>query len=260
MGESNVWSGCFRNAMELLARDYNCAPADFTKAENTLTVSALLPGRRVYSPEAPFFQMATTGAGAVVAADARLHPFLRRWMRHRRGSWLFNLPNLPPLAAELERFGWRLAGTQHMFLPHRETAGDCPFPLRWYGPGEFERFYGDPRFVNALCPRFQRERPDRLAVCAMDGENIMGMAGISEDAPGWMQIGVDVLPACRSRGVGTALVTAMKNRVLAQGDTPFYGAAVANYHSWNIALNAGFRPAWVELSSEPVSKPYTAAR
>ena len=240
----------FRRAMELLALDYSCAPEDLTRTESTLTVSAHTPGCRVYSPSPPFFQMATTGAGAVITADERLHPFLRDWMAKRRGSWLFNIPSLPPLAEALGRFGYALGGTHHMFLPERDVADGTGLTLRWYGPGEFDRFYGDPRFLNALCPRPERSRPDRLAVCAMDGEEIMGMAGVSEDAPGWLQIGVDVLPAHRSRGIGTALVTAIKNRVLAEGGTPFYGAAVSNYHSWNIALNAGFRPAWVELGAE----------
>ena len=75
------------------------------------------------------------------------------------------------------------------------------------------------------------------------------MAGCSEDAPGWMQIGIDVLPEYRSRGVGTALVNAVKNRIEDLGAVPFYGTSLSNYNSWNIALNCGFRPAWVEIGS-----------
>jgi predicted GNAT family acetyltransferase len=83
----------------------------------------------------------------------------------------------------------------------------------------------------------------------MDGNQIMGMAGCSEDAPGWMQIGIDVMPEYRSRGVGTYLVTLLKNRIMEMGDIPFYGTSASNYHSWNIALNSGFRPAWVEVGA-----------
>jgi len=77
----------------------------------------------------------------------------------------------------------------------------------------------------------------------------MGMAGCSEDAPGWMQIGIDVMPEYRSRGVGAYLVTLLKNKILEMGDIPFYGTGVSNYYSWNIALNCGFRPAWVEIGA-----------
>lgn len=87
-------------------------------------------------------------------------------------------------------------------------------------------------------------------VCAYDGEEIVGMADCSEDASHWMQIGIDVVPGYRSKGVGTCLVALMKEKILENGDIPFYGTSVSNYHSWNIALNCGFRPAWVEIGAE----------
>lgn len=78
----------------------------------------------------------------------------------------------------------------------------------------------------------------------------MGMAGCSEDAPHFMQIGIDVMEEYRSMGVGTYLVTLLKDKIAAQGDIPFYGTSVSNYHSWNIAINCGFKPAWVEIGAE----------
>ena len=89
-------------------------------------------------------------------------------------------------------------------------------------------------------------------MCAYDGESIMGMAGCSEDAPGWLQIGIDVLPEYRSKGVATYLVTLLKNKILEEGHIPFYGTSLSNYHSWNIALNCGFRPVWVEIGAEKI--------
>lgn len=86
-------------------------------------------------------------------------------------------------------------------------------------------------------------------MCALDGEAVMGMAGCSEDAPGWLQIGVDVMPAYRSRGVGTYLVSLLKKEIIARGAIPFYGTSLSNYHSWNIAINSGFYPAWVEIAA-----------
>ena len=111
-------------------------------------------------------------------------------------------------------------------------------------------FYGDPRFPNAICAEYTAARPDRIVVCAYDGERLMGMAGCSEDALGWQQIGIDVMPEYRSRGVGTYLVTLLKNKILERGDIPFYGTSLSNYHSWNVALGSGFRPMWVEIGSK----------
>lgn len=75
----------------------------------------------------------------------------------------------------------------------------------------------------------------------------MGMAGCSEDAPHWLQIGVDVIPEYRGRGVGAFIVNSLKNEVLRRGDIPFYGTAAANIHSQNIAIKCGFKPVFTEI-------------
>ena len=235
----------FRRMTELLALDFNCAPSDLVKPENTLTVSALRDGQRRYAPERLFFQMATTGAGAVITADERLHPFLRDFVGERMGHWLLEIPSLFPLERELNRWGYTLTNSHHMFLPEREMPTGTGPALRWLDREGFACYYGDPRFPNALCERYLPERPDRLAVLALDGERVMGMAG-------WLQIGIDVLPEYRSRGVGTWLVRRLKQRIEEQGMLPFYGTSLSNCHSWNIALNAGLRPAWVEIGAKRI--------
>lgn len=237
----------------LLSKEFNCSPADFTKQENILTVSALQDGRRMYSAEKYFFHMVTLGGNAVLTADECLHPFLKDFIKDRMGHWLFEIPNLLPLEKELNRFGYTLTQTHHMFLPSKQTEVTKDYPVKWfYGKEEIEQFYGDERFPNAICSEYLPHRPDKIVVCAHDGEKIMGMAGCSEDAPGWQQIGIDVMPDYRSIGVGTYLVTLLKNKILEEGNIPFYGTSVSNYHSWNIALNCGFRPAWVEIGAGKV--------
>lgn len=248
----------------LLALEFNCAPEDFRRAENenVLTVSELLEGRRVYSPEKYFFHMVTTGSNAVITSDECLHPFLREFMRERTGHWLFELPNLLPLEKELNSWGYSLTQTYHMFLPEERVpeadmsvGATCfvkepDFRVEWFYEEQIRPFYGDERFSNAICAEYTPSRPDRMVVCAYDGDRMMGMTGCSEDAPDWMQIGIDVLPEYRSRGVGTYLVTLLKKKILEQGKIPFYGTSLSNYHSWNIALNSGFRPAWVEIGAK----------
>jgi len=234
----------------LLAIEYHCQPSDFNGADNKLTVALLQEGRRVYDDEAYFFHMVTTGGCAIITANEKLHPFLRKFMKDRVGHWLFELPNLLPLEKELNRFGRTLTQSHHMFLPSEDTIPMGKYDVQWFFDKEIRPFYGDPRFPNAICAKYTATRPDRIVVCAYDGESLIGMAGCSEDAPGWQQIGIDVMPEYRSRGVGTYLVTLLKNKILERGDIPFYGTSLSNYHSWNVALNSGFRPAWVEIGAK----------
>lgn len=241
-------------AKRQLAIDLNCKPDDFDRTENVLTVSAANPGRRMYSNEKYFFQMATTGGNAVLSADEALHPFLREFMDDRMGHWLFEQEELAVLERELNKYGYRICPTHHMCLPKFEVNFRSNIPIKWFsGREQIEPFYGKG-FYNALCERYLEERPDRIAVCAYDGGEIMGMAGCSEDAPGFLQIGIDVLPQYRRRGIGTYLSLLMKNEIIRIGEMPVYGTAAANIHSQNIAMNCGFRPAWVELEAEKIPK------
>lgn len=243
----------FDKLLRLLALEMNCLPEDFLKSENVLTEPELHEGRRVYSSEKYFFHMATTGGNAVITAEKSLHPFLLKFMNGRTGHFLFEIPNLLPLEAELNKHGFTLTQTYHMFLPNLDVQPEKQYPVKWFYDRDIRQFYGDNRFPNAICPEFKPERPDRIVVCAYCGDEIMGMSGCSEDSPGWQQIGIDVMPEYRSMGVGTYLVALLKQEVLKRGEVPFYGTSVSNYHSWNIALNCGFRPAWVEIGAKKLS-------
>ena len=244
----------FKKLTGQLAIEFNCTPDDFLKNENVLTVSMLNEGRRKYSSDKYFFHMATTGGNAVVTADECLHDFLRGYIADKQGHWLFETPNLLPIESELNKHGYTLTQSHHMFLPCRDVALQKDFPVRWFYDEEIHGFYGDKRFPNAICDKFLPERPDRIVVCAYNGDKIMGMAGCSEDAPGWQQIGIDVMSEYRSKGIGTYLVTLLKNKIEEQGNIPFYGTSLSNYHSWNIAINSGFKPAWVEIGAKAVTK------
>ena len=239
-----------KKLLQQLSLDFNCSPDDLRAPENIVTVSALHEGRRRYSPGKPFLQMVTLGVNTVVMADERLHEFLHGFVRNMEGHRLFELGPLQRMNEELRKYGYQMAPTHHMFLPCSEVKTSAKYAVKWFFGSEIQSFYGDPRFPNAIsypepCP----VRPDRMVVAAMDGDTIMGMAGCSEDAPHWQQIGIDVLPAFRSRNIGSFLVTLLKNRIIETGDIPFYGTAAANIHSQNIALHCGFRPAWVETEA-----------
>lgn len=237
----------FENLEFLLSSEYNCMPTDFKREKNIITLPADSKSGRYCSHDGYFFHMATTGKNAVITASEVLHPFLKEWINDKQGCHLFDIPNLLILEKELNNHGYTLTETYHMFLSSEYKEPKKNYPVKWFYDKEIRQFYGDERFPNAICDKYYENRPDRIVVCAYDGDDIMGMAGCSEDSVHWQQIGIDVMPKYRSKGVGTYLVTLLKNTIEQKGDIPFYGTDIANYHSWNIALNSGFRPAWVEI-------------
>lgn len=231
----------------LLARDYNCSPEDFGKGKHILTKTLESFGRS-YCEYSRFFRMVTFGNNCVICADKVLQSFLQGFIKSVDGHRLFEQNSLFLLQAELSRFGYKLGGSHHYYLPESNTDLLGDFRLKWmFGKSDFELFYGDESFSNALCEQYSESRPDRIAVLAYDGDNIMGMAGCSEDAPHWLQIGVDVVPEYRSRGVGAFLVNSLKNEIIRRGEIPLYGTAIANIPSQRLALKCGFKPAFTEI-------------
>ena len=242
--------GIERKFKEQLALELNCAPEDFSGEEIVITGPVLHENRRKFSDQPFFLQMATFGAGAVISADERLHPRLREWAKGKRGFWLFEQHNYLELDRLLRGYGYKMALTHHMFTPTTEIAAvETGFPVRWLEQGDIPPFYGREEFSNALCDRFRPERPDVLAVAALDGEEIMGMAGCSADTPELWQIGIDVLPRYRGRGIGKTLVALLRNEALRRGALPYYGTSLSNIASWRVALASGFLPAWVEAEA-----------
>ena len=242
--------GIERKFKEQLALELNCAPEDFSGEEIVITGPVLHENRRKFSDQPFFLQMATFGAGAVISAEEALHPWLREWAKGKRGFWLFEQHNYLELDRLLRGYGYKMAQTHHMFTPTTEIAAvETGFPVRWMEQGDIPPFYGREEFSNALCDRFRPERPDVLAVAALDGEEIMGMAGCSADTPELWQIGIDVLPRYRGRGIGKTLVALLRNEALRRGALPYYGTSLSNIASWRVALASGFLPAWVEAEA-----------
>lgn len=240
-------------ACALLALECSCTPEAFLQSENLLTLSRPRQGGRVYMPHRPFFHMVTFGGGAVITAAEPMQDFLREYIKNKQGHWLFELPNLLPIQHELEKHGYALTQTHHLFLPDREAPVTEDRPVKWYFGEELTQFRCDPRFPNAIEAMdvdLPAESPLKMAVCAYHGDQIIGIAGCAEDAPGWYQIGIDVLPEYRSQGLGKYLTALMKNAITRQGGIPYYITSTAGYHSWKIALACGFRPAWVEIGAE----------
>ena len=204
----------FETAYDQLAIDYNARPEDFRSEGIIFTEAARLPGRRDYTGAEPFLELATTGHSTVVMAEKRLHPALREWaLGAEEPHWLLEFPRLMKLA-------------------------------------DINKLYPNEKWPNALHSRESYLRPDVLALAALDGGRTAGMAGASADAPGVWQIGIDVLPEYRGRGLGRLLVSGLASEVRRRGAAPFYYTSLSNIHSQNIAISCGFRLAWVDVSAE----------
>ena len=233
-----------------LAIEYNCSATDFLSSNNVITVSKNNAGRRHYINGSFFFQMVTFGDNAVITANECMHEWLREYTKNKTGHWLFEHNNILEIDEKLKEYNKKLRQTHHMFLSYKEiTPKDINLKTEWFENETIHQFYDTKMFSNAFCEKYDPKRPDVLAVAAYDGDKIIGMAGCSADTPLLWQIGIDVNENYRGRGIGTYLVTILKNETEKRGKIPFYGTSLSNLHSWGIALNSGFYPAWIEIET-----------
>lgn len=239
-------------AARQLAADLNCSPENFFIPENTVTSPAIVPGRRAFTETPPFFRAASMGMGAVISADKTVENYTRLLSQSKRGTDIFSAAAVAALNRELFAHGFCIGVLNCYYLPRSPFKGSRRadgIELRVFEREELTWLYSFKEFENALIYRNEGERRDILAVCAINGRNIMGVAGACADSPLMAQIGVDVLPEYRGMGVGAALVSACAGEIMRAGFVPYYGLSCGNIFSMRLAAACGFTPAWCEMFS-----------
>lgn len=238
-----------------LALDYCCTPAQVRDGKNHFTEYSPLPGRRMFqeSGEGCFLKMAAAGGKLLVTGQREIVAELEEKLRNVDGAWSMDADALAGLNGLLDRYGREIGQAHLFFTADRKTAADTVgFDLIRYESRDIGQFRGDPRYGEAFA--FSEYAPDVLGIGAFRDGQIAGMAGASADSPLLWQIGINTMAPFRGSGVGSMLVTLLKNEVLEQGRLPYYGTALSHVLSQRVALRAGFLPAWAELTTRKKTK------
>lgn len=234
-----------------LALDYCCKAEEFGAARTIFTVNTRPRGRRVYRSHDCFLKVVCFEGTAVFCGDEAMLPVLRSRFGDADPAWLFKLPTLRALDRMLNAYGHELADAHHAYLPRPALPALPAAGLRVLEPAELECFRGDSRFGEAFA--FDETHPDVLAVVAEENGAVVGAAGASADSDTLWQIGIDVLPAHRGRGLASALTAALAREIMARGRVPFYSTVESHQFSKTVAINAGFAPAWAERYTRPLA-------
>ncbi len=244
-----------RVALEQSAIDCSCRPEDFLKEKNSVHLSRADDRARRYLTLPHICDLVSYGGNIVAACREDLLGEMETYLAGVTAvERPFETPEIYALNEIFAKADAAIAFQAAYFLPDPEALArfvpHCPYTLRLLGPADFSSLYL-PAWQNALCA--QRKELDRLAVGAYDGEELVGLAGASADCEGMWQIGVDILPSRRRRGVASALTNRLAREILSRGKVPFYCAAWSNLKSVKNALKSGFRPAWAEVTAKPIA-------
>ena len=236
-------------AMRQSAIDSGCQPEDFRLNENKIVISAQDANARKYL-ELPFYcDLVSYGNNIVASVNEEIAEFVKEYINKYPVINCFETPNLHILNDELQKRGMRICFMAEYFLPDINAlkAIDCGCEIRILEPEEFKELY-TPQWGNALCEK--RKHLDVLAVAAYDDGKLAGLAGCSADCETMWQVGIDVLPEYRRKGIASSLTSRLALEVLDRGKVPFYCAAWSNIKSARTAIKSGFKPAWVEVTAK----------
>lgn len=244
MTNERIW----QIALQQSACECNCEPEDFLRQESVVTISRSHPDARKYLPLPFACDLVSYGSNIVAQTSEELAEIVRAYISKYPVEHCFETPNMHALERELAPYDLKVCFMAEYFLPDVELVKplSCEYELRLLTQQDFAGLYL-PEWSNALCEA--RKELDVLGVGAYDHGRLISLAGCSADCKEMYQIGIDVLPDYRRRGVAAALTSRLALEVLARDKVPFYCAAWSNIKSVRNALKCGFRPAWVELTA-----------
>ncbi|MBL4932024.1 GNAT family N-acetyltransferase [Clostridium paridis] len=218
-----------------LSIDMNCNTEDFDKGEIVFSESKLNKGRRMFDRQSPFLEIATMGKSVVVTADRDILVKIKPLLENKTREDIFVAPFI---------FGHSL-----YYIPDCKRLKKLPLPNGFEfclkEGKEIHELYKILGFENALQYDINHPRPDVIALYATCGSEIVAMAGASADSNLMWQIGIDVIPKFRNKGLATSLVSNLAIMIMEQGVVPYYGAASSNIASQSVAYRSGFTPTWM---------------
>ena len=238
-------------AMEQSAVDLCAKPSDFAKKENITVISGKNANARKYLTLPFSCQLVSYGSNIVASVSREYLDIAEKYISSFPVEHCFETPNMHVLNDALLERGQKICFMAEYFLPDVSLLckHDCGYEIRILTPREFSGLYL-PEWSNALCEK--RRELDMIAAGAYDDGRLVGLAGASADCETMWQIGIDVLPEYRRRGIASALTSRIAVEILERGKVPFYCAAWCNIRSVRNAIKCGFRPAWVEMTAKSV--------
>jgi len=243
MDKNTLWS-VVRTQLSL---DIGCN-VDLLNREKPLVVEWRdLPGRRKYNDATRFLEIAIIDGALAVGCAAPLLPWAKEYFPQQQPEWLFQPTHLREIDQALAPYGYMVGDAHHYYLPTLPNQDTAPLgSVAWYEEDQLEQFRGNSRWQEALA--FNPYYPDMLAVAALDDQGQpIAMAGASQDGKRMWQIGITVQPPYRGRGLAANLTALLKDELLHRDIVPFYGTATSHIFSQNVAIKAGFRPAFAYL-------------
>lgn len=235
-----------KTILETLAADMAVDVATLNGAGIHVALHQEVLGRRRFPVRRPYLHILSLGHqhGVVVAASGELHSAVEQLLFSIKPEDVFTVT----VMAQLERLlppGRKIWGPQLKYVATEVSPVPVPphYSLEICEHG-LDSILASRCFSHAVT--YHRKRPNVLAAIARHEEKIVGAAGATEDSEHMWQVGIDVVPSHRGRGLAACLVSNLTAAILEKGKIPYYSTVPSNIASQRVAATCGYKPMWVE--------------
>jgi len=226
-------SEMIRIVQSQLAIDLNCTVDELNGGKDEVIFKTVADnvGRRPFPRGEHHFEMLTMGGSLIISAAEEILEIVKVKLMNKNRDEAFSMPFLCGYLPDIDRLSPLVAPEDFVF--------------EFVEQANISSLYDINGFDHAIGSKVNELRPDVLAIVAKMGEQIVGMAGASADGVQMWQIGIDVLPEFRNRGLAAYLVNSMTIEILRRGKVPYYCCLPSNVSSQRVAYRSGYYPVWV---------------
>lgn len=220
-----------------LSTDLNCTLDELNGEKDSFVFTEAKdnPGRRPFPRGERHFEILSMGNSIVISASPDILDIAKSELSGRSRDEAFSMPFI---------YGHAL-----YFLPDLDSITPLSPPdgisFELVEQENIPALYQYTGFRDAIQYSRDCPRPDVLVTLAKTDGHIVGMAGASSDCEKMWQVGMDVLPEYRNRGLAAYLVNRLTLDILNRGFVPYYGTSHSNIASQRVAHRAGYYPAWI---------------
>ncbi|HCI86189.1 MAG TPA: hypothetical protein DHV68_05035 [Dehalococcoidia bacterium] len=254
--------------IEMLCAELSCSESQLTDGKVHISVRSPKthenPAHRHFDPHPGKIGIASLGRGGIVCVDEEHLDWAEEIFGPEPKTTrdeLFMPERMGKMADLVRPEGLLLYGpfprfaVSHSSLTHIESPAE--YSVRVVGQEGADAIGQRAKWHNAIYKvPTETARPTMIAAIAERESEIAGVCGASADSPYMWQLGIDVAPEHRGRGIAPALTSAVAGAVLDEGKMPYYGTSASNIPSMRTALAAGFKPMWVEVLSRPENEQF----
>lgn len=228
-----------REIMEIKANEYNCKASKFAESENQILIDEQVP-----------FKMLTFGNNVVIVTTPNLYGDIQQIVGNIEGIFCFDAPQLCALNQVLNTQHYALGEIYDFYVPatvlHAFLERNGDFEIKKIHRSEYAMVDAIDTYENAVCTG-DTFHINEFAYAALDGDRVAAIAGVSSNTDMLWWIGVDTVREYRGRGLASYLVHLVARDTLGLQKIPIYPTWFSNIASRITAINAGFRPGFVEI-------------